>query len=408
MLNTDVFKRQIEAMYERLSKLYTSVDSAPESDLIPSTWKELGVAVEELQVANEELNQQNIQITETLEEAATKHYYYQNLLNHIPEAYLVTTSEGKILEANLMAARMLRVPQSQLVDKLLVSFVPSNYRSIFRTTLSHLTHGKQPRVWSAWLQPRDAAPIHLAITTSANYSSDNNQIHLNWLLREMTETWTAIAPAQPQAPETVESSNGAASKVASGNGLSQELSQRSLQSYIKGDSVPLHPQVLWQVEHGLVKLHTFTEEGEEVLLGLLGPSMAFSSGSTFLPVYQATALTDVQLTQFSLAEVKAFPQLAQQLLPKLNQRIQQMEALIAVAGQRRVKHRLYLLLRFLKQEIGEPVAGGVRLNLRLTHGDLASACCTTRVTITRLIGELQKRGKITIDAKSYIILNENF
>lgn len=408
MHNTDVFKRQIEAMYERLSKLYTSVEDAPSSELIPTTWKELGVAVEELQVANEELNQQNQQIVETLEEATTRHFYYQNLLNHIPEAYLVTTPEGKILEANLMAARMLRVPQSQLVGKLLVSFVPSNYRSTFRSTLFHLLHGKQPRVWSAWIQPRDAAPIHLAITTCANHSPDTNQTHLNWLLREMTETWTAIAPTQQsiqqQSLGSVGSSNGASSEANLDNGLDR----RPMQTYIRGDSIPLHPQVLWQVEHGLVKLHTFTEEGEEVLVGLLGSSMPFGSGSTFLPVYQATALTDVQLTQFSLAEVKAFPHLAQQLLPKLNQRIHQMEALLAVAGQRRVKHRLYLLLRFLRQEIGEPVAGGTRLNLRLTHGDLASACCTTRVTITRLIGELQKRGKITIDAKSYIILSENF
>ncbi|MBF2046912.1 PAS domain-containing protein [Leptolyngbya sp. NK1-12] len=403
MLSTDVFKRQIESMYERLVKLYTSVETSPVEQLIPDTWKELGIAVEELQVANEELNQQNVQIAETLEEATAKHYYYRDLLDHIPEAYLVTTTEGKILEANLMATRLLRVPQSHLVGKLLVNFVPATYRSTFRTALSHLSKGKQPHAWSIWLQPRDSAPAHFAITTSARYSAGSGEIYLNWILREMTETWTAITPN----PQEILSFDPTAVEPVSTN-LEKLLHQRPQQTYVRGDSIPLHPQVLWQVERGLVKLHTFTEEGEEVLLGLLGASMVFGSGSVFLPAYQVTALTDVQLTQFSLAEVKAFPDLAQQLLPQLNCRIQQMEALLAVAGQRRVKHRLYLLLRFLRQEIGEPVPGGIRLNLRLTHGDLASACCTTRVTITRLIGELQRRGKIRIDSKSYIILDENF
>ncbi|MEB3339118.1 MAG: Crp/Fnr family transcriptional regulator, partial [Leptolyngbyaceae bacterium] len=76
---------------------------------------------------------------------------------------------------------------------------------------------------------------------------------------------------------------------------------------------------------------------------------------------------------------------------------------------RRVQDRLYHLLRLLKQEIGQPVEQGTRFSVRLTHEDLANACCTTRVTITRLLSKLQQQNKIIFDAQRHIVLNdENF
>jgi CRP-like cAMP-binding protein len=41
---------------------------------------------------------------------------------------------------------------------------------------------------------------------------------------------------------------------------------------------------------------------------------------------------------------------------------------------------------------------------RFTHEDIASACCTTRVTITRLMGILEQIGLISFDSKNHIIL----
>jgi CRP-like cAMP-binding protein len=49
---------------------------------------------------------------------------------------------------------------------------------------------------------------------------------------------------------------------------------------------------------------------------------------------------------------------------------------------------------------------GTRLNVRFTHQDFADACSTTRVTITRLIGKLQKEGEIKVDSKNHLILVE--
>ncbi|WP_446344913.1 hypothetical protein [Coleofasciculus chthonoplastes] len=34
---------------------------------------------------------------------------------------------------------------------------------------------------------------------------------------------------------------------------------------------------------------------------------------------------------------------------------------------------------------------------------MANACCTTRVTITRLFSQLQQQGKITFDAQRHLV-----
>jgi CRP-like cAMP-binding protein len=174
--------------------------------------------------------------------------------------------------------------------------------------------------------------------------------------------------------------------------------------FAKGDVIPLKPQVIWQVRQGLVKLSTLCDGAEEVLVGLVKPSMAFGADLTSLQVYQAIAMTEVHLVSISGVDIEASNRLSQTLLRQINQRLQQTESLLAVSGQRQVKDRLHHLLLLLKQEIGEKVDRGTLLCVRLTHQDLANACSTTRVTITRLMGKLQQQGKIALDQRNHIIL----
>ena len=119
--------------------------------------------------------------------------------------------------------------------------------------------------------------------------------------------------------------------------------------------------------------------------------------------FREAALASIQLT-----EIAQSPRLAQALLPLLVQRLRQTESFLSIYGQIRVEERLNHLLTLLKQEIGEPVGEGIRFCLRLTHQDFASVCCTTRVTITRILGKLQQEGKITFDSCNHLILKEKF
>jgi CRP-like cAMP-binding protein len=61
----------------------------------------------------------------------------------------------------------------------------------------------------------------------------------------------------------------------------------------------------------------------------------------------------------------------------------------------------------MKREIGQPGAEGTRLDVRLTHQNLANAIGTTRVTITRLLSKLKNEGAITLDRDRHIILKKD-
>lgn len=180
--------------------------------------------------------------------------------------------------------------------------------------------------------------------------------------------------------------------------------ERRLHFYAKGESIPILAQGVWQVARGLVQLSTLYPTGEEALLGWVGPSMCFSLSFSCLQTYQAKALSDVYLIWFSVKEVETTPHLAREILPQLVRRVRQVEAMFAIAGQRRVEDRLQELLMLLKQEMGEPIVEGTRLLVRLTHQDIANAIGTSRVTVTRMLGKLRREGVISLDSKRHIII----
>ena len=65
---------------------------------------------------------------------------------------------------------------------------------------------------------------------------------------------------------------------------------------------------------------------------------------------------------------------------------------------------LFLTLSFDK---GEKEAGGVTLNIKLTHQNIADMIGLTRETVTRVLDKWQKDGEITIKNK-FIHLNSKF
>lgn len=115
------FMQQLEALQGRLDRLYHCVNAAnDQSHLLPSAFKELGIASEELQVAIEELLAQAEQSAAMQLELAAERQRYQHLFQFLPHAYLETDTNGKIIEANQAAANLLNVSQRFLVGKPLV------------------------------------------------------------------------------------------------------------------------------------------------------------------------------------------------------------------------------------------------------------------------------------------------
>ncbi|MCU0541651.1 MAG: PAS domain S-box protein [Oscillatoriaceae cyanobacterium Prado104] len=385
-MNVDLFVRQIETMYGRLNALYegAAASSLQGSQLMPAVFKELGTASEKLQLAATQLLCQNQELAIALRAVEAERQRYLELFEFVPDACIVTDAEGTIREANRAAAALFNVPQNYLAGKSIALFTLEENRQNFYKELNSLTEFDRPTEWEMRLQPRNNPAFDAALTCAAIRNWAGELTGIRWCARDITE--------RKRAQRAIESSS------------CDPSANRDLHCYEKGETIPLIPQTIWLVCRGTVKLSTLCNTGEETIVGFAGPLTPFGTSLTSLQIYQATALSDVQLACISQTEIGMSPYLMEAILPKINQRLRQAELLLTVTGERRVKDRLHRLLMFLKTEIGEAVPEGTRLSVRLTHEELAAACCTTRVTVTREINKLQQQGKIAIDCDRHLIL----
>ncbi|NJK62646.1 MAG: Crp/Fnr family transcriptional regulator [Synechococcaceae cyanobacterium SM2_3_1] len=181
--------------------------------------------------------------------------------------------------------------------------------------------------------------------------------------------------------------------------------ERTLHPYTMGQQIPLYPEEWVIVCRGVVQLSTFYPNGNEAVLGFAGPSMPLGFPLTALNPYQATAMTDVDILRLAASELENSQELARGLVKHLIRRLRQTEALLALSGRRRVEDRLQQLLALLAMELGTSTPEGTRLNVRLTHQNLANAIGTTRVTITRLLNRFREEGWLSSDKQRHLVIH---
>ena len=186
--------------------------------------------------------------------------------------------------------------------------------------------------------------------------------------------------------------------------LENSFQKRNLVHLSAGSVVPLLKNSIWLVVRGMVKLGAVSVHGDELLLGLAGPNEPFGEPLSTVEAYEAVTQTDCDLLCVTLAEVHETPELARELLDAVVLRYRQSEYLLSLLGLRRVEERVRGFLELLAQDYGVPCDQGLRLNLRLTHQEMASALSTTRVTVTRVIGLLRDEGWLKIDSQRHLVI----
>lgn len=180
-----------------------------------------------------------------------------------------------------------------------------------------------------------------------------------------------------------------------------------LQQYEKGDEIAVLDSDIWQVYRGVVQLSRVKHDGSEVVVGWIAANATF--GNCFdigCESYRAVALGDVYVRRYCQADIIRYPLLARQFLAQYSDRLIKSEHLLSIIAIRKVEERLKQLLLMLKQEIGQSIGDEVRLQVRFTHQHLAEAICTTRVTVTRILGDFQNRDLIYLDSDRHIVFKD--
>jgi CRP-like cAMP-binding protein len=186
--------------------------------------------------------------------------------------------------------------------------------------------------------------------------------------------------------------------------LESSFQNHNLVSMSAGSPVPLLKGHVWLVVRGMTKLVTSYMSGDEALLGLVGPGEPFGEPLSEVDPYEAITLSDCDLLCLRWDELTSNPSLTSGMLLATVRRYRQAESLLALMGQRRVEERLRSFLELMARDYGQPCEQGVRISVRLTHQDLASLLGTTRVTVTRFLGQLRDQGWLAIAPSRHVVV----
>lgn len=167
----------------------------------------------------------------------------------------------------------------------------------------------------------------------------------------------------------------------------------SVRSVRRGEPVFLENGSVLTVREGVLATMMVHGDGASVLLGLTGPRqiiVAHPDDDCLIQIVAHTpAVIFIQPWEQAIRQPD-FPE-------KLRARLQRMEAWAAMQARPYLDQRVLGILSLLAEEFGKPHPEGTRIELRLTHAQLASAVGATRTSITRVLGELRNRGKLQLE-----------
>ncbi|OLP18313.1 hypothetical protein BST81_11355 [Leptolyngbya sp. 'hensonii'] len=180
--------QQIAWVEQRVRQLQADAQHQPaqQPQLLLECLEELWSMLEELRIAEEELQRQNEDLLLTQQMAEFERRRYQDLFEFAPDGYLVTDLYGKIREANQAIVRLFCADLPYLLDKPLVIFVPESSRRDFRTLLNQLPTIHRLQEWELPLCNQEGTLFQAAITVETVRNEFSKATALRWLIRDVT------------------------------------------------------------------------------------------------------------------------------------------------------------------------------------------------------------------------------
>jgi PAS domain S-box-containing protein len=200
----DKFARQVNAVQRRTDTLNRSVceSSSMRPDLLVQAFDQLNGALDELRVTHEELQKQNEQSVDLYRSIESERQHYRNLFEFAPDAYIVTDTNGKIVDVNRAAAKLFQISLNDWTNKSLVDFLPEQKYHIFRSQLLELPQediSQNSQDWEVDLYKADGTKFCAVISVSTAPHAANRYWH--WLIRDIS------ALKQTEESRTIQSEN---------------------------------------------------------------------------------------------------------------------------------------------------------------------------------------------------------
>ena len=169
---------------------------------------------------------------------------------------------------------------------------------------------------------------------------------------------------------------------------------------------------LFVVIDGKLKLGTYSNDGRENLLSILGPGDMFGELSLFDPgprTATATAVVDSKLLALANAQVigwvKEHPEVALQLLRRLAQRLRKANEVLSDLVFADVPGRVAKAIVELGDRFGSKKDDGLHVNHELTQEELAQLVGASRETVNKALADFASRGWVKLEPRAVIVLD---
>lgn len=188
-MDTTKFDHEIQLFRKQLEELYKIQKecSKPTTDVFDQLFSQLHVSLEELQVAEEELRQQDEELIIARSAADKERQRFQNLFDFAPDGYLITDLEGVIRGANKASGILLNTEPDRLIGKPIIVFVTQDLRKTFRTQMNLAIQKKRIDNWQLEVEPRAAHSFHASITITLVDPDQGESQALRWMIRDISE-----------------------------------------------------------------------------------------------------------------------------------------------------------------------------------------------------------------------------
>lgn len=171
---------------------------------------------------------------------------------------------------------------------------------------------------------------------------------------------------------------------------------------------------LYMLKEGKLKLYKINQEGKQFIVSILGSgnvfgeidSFSLGTRDTFIETMDDTILCSLGKEEFEKFLIDR-PQLTVRIMKELSGLLKERDAMLSQLALSNVRDRILHLLKTLAEKFGIPEDAYHKIDMPLSHQEIANMIGSTRETVTTVLNDLSKDGVIRTGRMSiHINLNQ--
>jgi CRP-like cAMP-binding protein len=185
----------------------------------------------------------------------------------------------------------------------------------------------------------------------------------------------------------------------------QEIERMTPMTTIKRGELIQSPDTfregLYMLKEGKLKLYKINPDGKQFIVSILGSgnvfgeidSFSLGTRDTFIETMDETILCSLGKEQFEQFLVDR-PHLTVRIMKELSRLLKERDAMLAQLALSNVRDRILHLLKTLAEKFGIPEEAYHKIDMPLSHQEIANMIGSTRETVTTVLNDLSKDGVI--------------